>query len=318
MRNIFMFVITVILFFHHYKYPMNVTHYHLVDMSRKELYPHKNEHQFREITIHIYLPIANQYKEQQLPVIIFSHGLGGIYNGLSYYWLCENLVGIGYAVVCISHTYACKPLLLPKATQAEYLFPLSSLHFQSKDYFSIEREIWVSDTQYVINWCEQQSNDTNSTLYDMFDLSKIVVMGHSFGGEVAIHMCCCDDQIIAAVNMDGPLHSPYFAKQDKPVLFLIGQLKDSFSYFEPAPLFNAFLWSYHMKAQLDSNIMDFFNNNSKDVSIVIIPQVVHEMFSDLAYELDCSLHKYVMLPMQAHALMNSYINTFLHEIVDKK
>src|SRR5579872_1654938 len=124
------FVIT--LFFYCVTYSVNFFEYCIVDTSRKELYPHATSHPYRTCMMHVWIPNPSiHFCKEKYPLILFSHGLGGTYNGMTYTNLCKNIASHGYVVASVSHTYACKPIQFPDGTQSPYLFPSVAVHFQS-------------------------------------------------------------------------------------------------------------------------------------------------------------------------------------------
>lgn len=280
----------------------NITQHHVIDTSRQELYPHNRICPYREYLIHVWQPLQKQNK--QLPLIIFSHGLGGMYNGTSYTWLCENLVQHGYCVVSISHSYACKSIVLSDGLKTEYLFPVPSLHYHNGDLFSKELETWVMDIQHVID---------QITLYcSECDGSDIVVMGHSFGGSVAVQICRRDERVKCAINLDGPLYgenalSPF----EKPVLCIIGLLKDMAYGATMSPaLLQAIAWSWQVKGKILPAIMQLREKMQQYVQLISVPSIVHEMFSDNVIS-DERVRGFVVDLEAAHTIIVGYIHRFL-------
>jgi len=252
--------------------------------------------------IHVWQPVQQQNK--QLPLIVYSHGLGGMYNGTSYTWLCENLVQHGYCVVSVSHTYACKPIVLSDGLKTEYLFPIPAIHYHGGDFFSKEIETWIMDIQHVID---------QITLYcSECDGSDIVVMGHSFGGSVAVQICRRDERVRCAINLDGPLCgenalSPF----EKPVLCILGVLKDiAYSATMPPALLQAIAWSWQVKRTILPAIMQLRENMQQYVQLVTVPDIVHEMFSDNAVS-DERVGGLVVDVDTAHDVIVGYVHEFL-------
>jgi dienelactone hydrolase len=296
----------------------NYVEYQLVDTSRKELYPHDKTCPYREFIVHVWYP--TQQRNKLFPLIIFSHGLGGDYNGLNYTWLCENLVSYGYIVVSISHSYACKPIQFLDGNNIEYLFPVPLLHFQQGDYFSNEIITWFFDIRYTIDQFEKYNQDQKSLLYNMIDTSKIITAGHSFGGSAAVQACRQDDRVKAVINFDGPLYganalSPF----TKPALFIMGLFEHSQNIVSvPEVLLKALIWSWHLKGNVIPEINILYEKMLKDICIVTITKIIHEMFSDAAYELSSVFNALVREPVSAHNIIISYVHMFLNYYIKQE
>src|SRR5437868_5126464 len=83
--------------------------YHMVDTSRKELHVSDAAHPYRELMVHVWY--STNKIELGCPVLIYSHGLMGLYDENK--TLCEHLVRCGYVVVSIAHTYASNMIDFP-------------------------------------------------------------------------------------------------------------------------------------------------------------------------------------------------------------
>ena len=75
-----------------------------------------------------------------------------------------------------------------------------------EEMLSKNMEKWVGDIQFVLNELEKiTKNDPHNLLTSKFDLSRIGIFGHSFGGAAAAQMCRRDKRCKAGIVIDGAL-----------------------------------------------------------------------------------------------------------------
>jgi dienelactone hydrolase len=136
-------------------------------------------------------PIAASQKS--IPVILFSPAWNG--KGNQNTIQCEMLASHGFAVVAVDH---------PVSPDIPADFDMASE--QKLPRYSIEAKRRAEDISFAIDqftWSGQ--HDPHKLLISHFDLSRIGVFGHSFGGAVAAEACCMDSRVRAGINMDGLL-----------------------------------------------------------------------------------------------------------------
>lgn len=165
-----------------------------------------------EISSHAieHAPIANNSR-RPLPMVIFSHGIGG--TGFEYTVLIEDLVSHGYVVASIEHTY----------TAGAVWFPDGRIVAQHKDSLRAglsqpERMQWMmkgeskgiedgaADVRFVLDRLAQINHDKQQFgLAGTIDLTRVAAMGHSGGAEFAARACQQDARIKACVDLDGAM-----------------------------------------------------------------------------------------------------------------
>jgi len=145
-------------------------------------------------------PIA----ENNLPVLIFSHGWAGFKE--QNIFQVEELASHGYIVVGINHTYGAiltvfpdgreiprSPDALPSGvTQAEYDAASNKLVRQ-----------WAGDIGFVLD--ELAALEPNADLglvAGKLDLGEVGIFGHSTGGGATAEFCATDTRCKAALTMD--------------------------------------------------------------------------------------------------------------------
>jgi dienelactone hydrolase len=289
----------------------NFVEYHVIDTSRKEMYPHDAAHSYREFMMHVWIPVVYA---QQCPLILFSHGLGDNFNGMTYTKLCEYCVSHGYVVASVSHTHGCKSIQFSDGRVAPYLFP-ASIHYQpNKHMFDIEADIWLEDMLCALNECVRQNISENSALYNAIDMSRIGVMGHSLGGSAAIALARQDDRISAVINLDGPLYGTDIMQPiHQPLMVIIGSSVEFGSAWfgrVTIPSHAAFFWRWCFNNAWLPQLNTFMSLLHTDVYTITIDGIVHDMFSDAALTPDPVIAQWLIDGAHAHTIIHSYIGAF--------
>ena len=171
---------------------------------------------FKLTKTHSYLNAPISQAETSFPVLIFSHGYGGIIMQDTV--LMEELASNGYIVFSISHSYEAAVTSFPdgsviyEATEEMYANLGNSLH------------IWANDTTFLVDQLEIADNpDIPSLLWDGMDLTTIGVFGHSFGGTTAEQVILEDARFDAAISFDSPHGgSSLTMNMTKPLMMLFG------------------------------------------------------------------------------------------------
>ncbi|HLC07160.1 MAG TPA: hypothetical protein VJJ26_03155 [Candidatus Babeliales bacterium] len=286
------------------------TQYHVIDTSRQELYPHGAAHPYREFMLHVWIPIT---QEEQCPLILFSHGLGDIFNGMTYTQLCQYCASRGYVVASVSHTYGCKPIQLSTGKSAQYLFPAPVHHQVGKNMYDIEADMWVEDMVRALDECARQNINQESVLYNKIDMSRIGAMGHSLGGSTAMQLCRRDSRIGAAINLDGPLYgTDACAPIYQPTMFIIGSfVAPGLSIFSPIiSIRDALMWSMHFNNASLPLINTFIAGQNSDVYKITIKGIVHDTFSDAGLIPDSVLTRWLIDGTLAHTIVHAYVGAF--------
>ena len=277
--------------------------YHLIDDQRKELYTNDPVHPWRELMVRVWYPVNTM----RYPLLIFSHGLGGKFNGDTYTTLCEACVKAGYIVVTISHSYACKPIHFSDGRVTTHSFSSVAQAYLS----GREMELWEADGEYVLDQCHKYNGDENSFLYNRIDVNNIGMFGHSYGGSLAVQMCRKDDRVKAAINLDGPLRGKNSTVPfGKPLLFIVGGLLPYNFISMPREVYNDIGWSYCMYSKELSVINAFGCQMNSDVYKVVIDGIRHTTFSDEIFSQHTLLDESLIDPVLAQAIINSYIIDF--------
>jgi dienelactone hydrolase len=264
--------------------------------------------------MHVWVPHIE--KKQQYPLILFSHGLGDTYNGMTYTTLCKNIASQGYVVTSVSHSYACKPIWLSDGTQTPYLFPSQAIHFQGKKHmFNIETDMWSADMICALNECARYNVSEDNLLYNTVDMSRVGIIGHSLGGSTAIQVCRRDIRVLAAINLDGPLYGtdaniPF----DKPMMFILGSsvLPGQTTSHGLVPNHSSFYWRQYFNSIWLPSLNKFIASLRQDiVRRIIIDGIVHDTFSDYVFTPDSAIQPWLIDGAMAHDMIIILICDFL-------
>ncbi len=135
----------------------------------------------RTVPVKIYIPAE---VSAPLPVILFSHGLGGSREAASY--LCEHWADHQYICIAMQHPGSDESFWKPKAaqnpgiTRAELLDEFRQTVADPRH--ALNR---VNDVHFVLNELERR-NKAPGVLQGKLDLNAIAIAGHSYGAWTAL------------------------------------------------------------------------------------------------------------------------------------
>ena len=151
----------------------------------------------------------------QRPVIIFSPGLG--MPVILYSSLLEELASHGSVVIGVNYPYITNPVIFPNGSIIKQI-DMKQLQGEKRDQ---EYRLWIEDIQYIISQLPILQKSGQNNIWRSIDHQRIAVMGHSFGGSVAIGVSKIDPRIMAGVDIEGKLRADFTASDiDKPFLFV--------------------------------------------------------------------------------------------------
>jgi hypothetical protein len=191
------------------------------------------------------IPISNN--QEMYPVIIFSPGYDGVYQ--IYTSLIEDIVSNGFVVVSINHPYISGITVFPDGRKIYVsLIPPGDLSLSSV----------VEDAKFVLdNVVEMNNSDVD--FKGRFDLSRVGMYGHSYGGASTSICCYEDDRFLCGLTLDGVFYLDQIPGGiDKPFLLLLAENR-----------FN------------DDNVQKMWDNLNSDALKVEIKGSTHYAYSDV-------------------------------------
>ncbi|TFG07108.1 hypothetical protein EU522_01040 [Candidatus Thorarchaeota archaeon] len=152
---------------------------------------------FALVKTHSYQDAPLSPAESSYPVLLFSHGYGGLIMQNTV--LMEELASHGYIVFSIAHPYEATVVDFPDGTTIYEATP--------EEYSNIQNSlnIWANDTMFLLDQLEITNNpDIPSILWNGLDLTHIGILGHSFGGTTAEQVILADARVSAGISFDPP------------------------------------------------------------------------------------------------------------------
>ena len=273
------------------KYFVGITYLSFVDDNRKELFDN-NQESNREITVKVWYPSDNKTnpepyflvaeaefamkylqfpeifkdlktnssrdvplssKENNYPILIFSHGWGEHYSQNTI--LMEELASHGYIIFSIAHHYECKfssfpdgrfihidmnsrrfqkimqEMQNPKAMELiQKMYNASNDEERLQVFTEINNllptgliespKYWAQDISFFMDQLEGMEKE-DKIFKEKLDLDKIGVFGMSMGGIASTEISLTDKRIKTCVSIDGGLNGSILSKIiQTPLMFL--------------------------------------------------------------------------------------------------
>ncbi len=183
----------------------------------------------RTVPVKIYFPKDGT---EPLPIVIFSHGLGG--SRENYEYLGRHWAGCGYVSVHLQHAGSDDRVW----KDAEELDKMGAMVRATMNPAAIANR--PKDVSFAIDRLSALNADPTSPLKGRLDLKRIGVAGHSFGGFTTMAIAgqefgpvqWADPRVIAAIQMSAPVARPAtrdraYAKIITPVFHMTGTKDDS-------------------------------------------------------------------------------------------
>ena len=209
--------------------------------------------------------------DDNYPIIIFSHGHGGLRTQNTNQ--VEELVSHGYIVIAVDHTFDAGFVEFP---DGEIIYSLTSRPndqplIESPETFYKRFGYRVDDINFILD---------QITLFDKYDVkissimdkNNIGIFGHSFGGLTAFYAGYHDNRIKSCFALDGwfePLPDTLVLKDiNKPIMHLGQNNKGSIQFWK----------------DVNFEKMESFMNNNSNFSVMIdVPGSHHYDYSDFTY-----------------------------------
>lgn len=166
-------------------------------------------------------PLAG--KDKSYPVLVFSTGFGNLPS--DYTSMIEDLASRGYVVLGITNTYSAPIVRFPDGRVAQHLdaasFPRGPIEaVQSAGDRMVK--VWAGDVRFSLDMLAKMNADPKNRFYGRFDMQKVGLLGHSFGGAATAEVCSTDPRCKAGIDIDGDLFGGVLkAGIKRPFLFIL-------------------------------------------------------------------------------------------------
>ncbi|MFI5937020.1 alpha/beta hydrolase family protein [Actinoplanes sp. NPDC051494] len=140
----------------------------------------------------------------RFPVVLFSHGLGGVRTQNTAY--AEELAGRGYVVASVDHPGDAAVVVYPDGRTV-----YSDITGSAAQWTAVR----AADLSFVLDQLA-----AGAVLNGSLDLTRVAATGHSMGGASALRAARQDHRITAVVDLDGAPHDPEQGPYPQPVLAL--------------------------------------------------------------------------------------------------
>ena len=246
----------------------------------------------------------------RFPVLIYQPG-GGTARFIGTF-VTEQLASAGYVVVSADHAGFSDTVLYPDGYrfQADTLLmpkPVGTLRDDAlKNWDWLEKDVfptWTGDVTYLLNKVEELDRTPGQLYHKRLDLSRIGMLGWSFGGATAVQMSRDDRRIKAVVDQDGQLFGDISEKgTDRPVMLMHHGNEDK----PPKPADSEVMKELiAITQQRDRSFLDRSTNDRYEITIA---KTQHGHFSDFLLFIPAGRDE--LDPRRAHEIIVTYTLAF--------
>ena len=137
------------------------------------------------------------------PLVLFSHSFTGVKEQNSA--LLQELASWGHVVVAVDHPHDAALVLYPDGSTADFRGYDMPRELEPRNWwrFRHEHARWRAlDLAHALERMVDANSDPDHPLFRKIDLSRVSVIGHSFGGAAAVMLAQMDPRITSAVLFD--------------------------------------------------------------------------------------------------------------------
>ena len=252
---------------------------------------------------------------RRFPVLLYQPG-GGMARFTATF-VTEQLASHGFVVVTCDHAGFDPTVLFPDGFQfkADTLLapePTGKLEDDAQKSFAwLRKDIfptWTADASFALDQIEELDRTSGQRFYKRLDLSRIGMLGWSFGGATSVQMSKDDRRVKAAIDQDGQLFGDVAAKgTPKPVMLMHHGMVDK----TPNPADQPTLTT--LMRQVEEENRSLLDHSTNDRYEVTLADTQHGHFSDLLLanpppgQLD---------PRRAHEIILAYTLAFFEKYLN--
>jgi predicted dienelactone hydrolase len=254
-------------------------------------------------------------KQGRFPILLYQPG-GGMARFTATF-VTEQLASHGYVVVSCDHAgfgpavlfpdgfqFKADTLLAPEPTGKLEDDALKSFAWLRKDVFPT----WTADASFTLDRIEELNRTPGQRFYRRLDLSRIAMLGWSFGGATSVQMSRDDRRVKAAIDQDGQLFGDVAAKgTTKPVMLMHHGLVDKTPNPADQPTLNMLMH------QVDEENRSLLDHSTGDRYELTLAETQHGHFSDL---LLANPPPGQMDPRRAHEIILAYTLAFFDKYLN--
>jgi len=244
------------------------------------------------------------------PVLMYQPG-GGTARFIGTFQ-AEQLASRGYVVISADHPGFSETRLFPDGHQFQadiLLAPKETGNFRDdvlKNWDWLNNDVfptWTADASYLLDKIAELNRTPGQLFYKRLDVSRIGMMGWSFGGATAMQMSRNDPRIKAVVCQDGQLFGDVRDKgTSRPFMLMHHGLEDKPPKPEQADIMEEMT---AMTRAWDRSLID---NSTNDWYEITIAKTQHGHFSD--FLLFFRRNPAELDPYRAHEIITAYTLAF--------
>lgn len=160
--------------------------------------------------------------EGLFPLVVFSPGYDGVYQ--IYTSFIEDLVSHGFVVASINHPYVSGITVFPDGHTVG-LAEVPTDPVERAAFFNMSLRTIVQDAKFVLDTVTEM-NATDPDFLGHFDLSRVGMYGHSFGGANTATCCYEDTRFRAGLTLDGVFYQDFIPENiTVPMLFMFAEAR---------------------------------------------------------------------------------------------
>jgi predicted dienelactone hydrolase len=261
-------------------------------------------------------PIAKA--KERFPVLVYQPG-GGTARFIGTFQ-AEEFASQGYVVISADHPGFSETILFPDGFrfQADRMTaPKETGNFRDdvlKSWDWLEKEVfptWVADATYTLDKLAELDRTSGGPFYKRLDLTRIGMLGWSFGGATAVQMSRIDPRIKAVVDQDGQLFGEVRDKgTSRPLMLMHHGNEDKPPKPEQAEVMK------EMVAKTKAYDKSLLEHSSNDWYEITIAKTQHGHFSDFLLFFPANPKE--LVPRRAHEIIIAYTLAFFDKYLRGK
>ncbi len=230
------------------------------------------------VSTHAFRRLPLSGGESAYPVLLFSPGIRSTrFQSLT---LVEELVSRGYIVIGMDHPYTSAEVKLQGGRAAAYVHEPSFAHSSELHAYNVgEIAVRTADTRFVLDTLERwNAAGSGHPLSGRLDLERAGLLGHSYGGAMAVQALAADERFAAALSLEGGFwgEAPS-GPLERPFMYLLtGETERALDPNDPKREKVVYPeWTEEAEQAMGSS--------RSDTLFAVVEPFYHQSFTDVAY-----------------------------------